>query len=277
MRVSFSRTGISLALIAGGLTASAPALAQATVYCCIDAQNRKVCSDFLPAECNNREYQLYDQQGFKMGPPVPAPLTKEQQARRDAEIARKAEAERLKLEERRRNLALLATYASEKDIDAARDRAFIDVDKTVVQAEKALADATARKGKIEKEKEFYKNKALPPQLKSSLETAEKDIANKQQALDDRKTERVKVGEKFEQEKLKYRELKSGKEATPEPPKPKREVVVMPNEGAAGEMAKGAPAPATQPQTGINPATALGQQPPQQPAPGTPPAAPAPGR
>ena len=240
MSTSFVRTGLHLALVAGGLAASAPALAQATVYCCIDAQNRKVCSDFLPPECNNREYQLYDQQGFKMGPPVPAPLTKEQQARRDAEIARKAEAERLKIEERRRNQALLATYASEKDIDAARDRAFADVDKTVGQAEKALAEATARLGKIEKEKEFYKNKPLPPQVKSSMDTAEKDIANKKQALEDRKAERVKVSEKYEQEKLKYRELKSGKETPSEPPKPKREVVVQPNEGAAGEMGKGAP-------------------------------------
>ena len=50
-------------------------------------------------------------------------LTPEQQAKRDEEIKKKAEADAAAKEERRKNTALLNTYASEKDIDEARARA----------------------------------------------------------------------------------------------------------------------------------------------------------
>lgn len=225
-------------LAATGLAGSGAGLAQTAIYCCNDASNRKVCADFLPPECAKRAYEERDDKGYVIKKHE-APLTPEQIAQREAEAAKKAELERQKLEQRRRELALLTTYADEKDIDRARDAEMATFDKLIGQAEKALTDAKARQAKVAKEKEFYKDKALPGQLKEQLATAEKDVAAKQKAVDERQADKAKAIARFEDEKKKYRELKTGK--TIEPEKPKREIVIQANEGAAGETRSSAPA------------------------------------
>ena len=240
---SFSRALLLGALAAAGLVAT-PASAQSVVYCCDDASGKKVCGDFLPKECQGRAYQERDGLGFVIKD-VPAPLTPAQIAQREAEQKRKEEAEQKRIEERRRNLALLSTYADERDIDVARDRELADVDKLMAQAEKVLADSTARRAKLDKEREFYKTKILPAQLKEQMAAADKDVATKKAAVNDRLAQRQAVIDKFAQEKRRYRELKRGGTGE-DPSTPKREVVVQPNEGAASEVRPDsgtAPAPA----------------------------------
>lgn len=240
MRQHLLRSALCGSLLAGSLIASLPASAQSIIYCCNDANGRKVCADFLPTECQKRAYEERDEKGYVIKK-VEAPLTPAQQAQREAELAKKAALDLKKQEEQRRNSALLATYANEKDIDNARDRELADVDKLVVQAEKAVAESQKRQAKVAKEKEFYKGKALPKQVKDQLDAADKDVAAKLQAVEDRKAEKLKVSAKFDEEKRRFVELKSGKNAKlATPDKPKREVVVQPNEGAAGEARPASP-------------------------------------
>lgn len=251
MRLSPLRIALSGLVLAGSAGLALPAAAQAVIYCCDDTGGKKVCGDFLPKECQKRAYEERDGRGF-VTRKVDAPLTPEQQARREAEIKRKAELEQKRIEDRRRDMALLSTYADERDIDAARDRALADVDKLVKQAEKALADSTARRTKVEQEKEFYKSKTLPQQLKDQLALADKDVTVKRAAVNERLAERQTVTDKFAQERRKFIELKRGKAAAEEEAaKPKREVVVQANEGAASESrtppgGADAPAPAAAP-------------------------------
>ena len=261
MRLSTLRIALSGLVLTGSAGLALPVAAQSVIYCCDDASNKKVCGDFLPKECQRRAYEERDGRGFVIKK-VEAPLTPEQQARRDAEIKRKAELEQQRIEERRRDMALLSTYADERDVDAARDRALADIDKLVKQAEKVLADSTARRAKVEQEKEFYKSKTLPQQLKDQLALADKDVTVKRAAVNERLAERQAVTDKFAQEKRKFVLLKCGKAAAEEEAaKPKREVVVQANEGAASEVrnaspageagaapaAPAAPAPATRPE------------------------------
>ena len=257
MRHPSTRLVLIAALLAGAFGA-APAAAQAVIYCCDDAGGKRVCGDFLPKECQRRAYEERDDKGFIIKR-VEAPLTPAQIALREAEQARKAEAEQKRIEERRRNMALLSTYAEERDIDAARDRALADLDKSVKQAEKALADSSARRAKVDQEKEFYKNKTLPAQLKDQIALADKDVAVKRAAMDDRLAERQSIINKYAQEKRKFRELKRGGEPEPDPSAPKREVVVQPNEGAASESrGEVSLTPATQPAPANAPAPAPAQ-------------------
>lgn len=202
-------------LIVSSALCTLPAWAQAQIYCCDDATGRKVCGDFLPKECQMRAYEERDGKGFVTGH-KDAPLTAEQQARRDAELEKKREEEKRKLEERRRNQALLATYASDKDIDAARDRALVDLDKLVAQSEKRLADARASKSKLDKDKEFYKNKALPPALKAQIAETDNQIAAQQKAIDAKKHDREVVITKFEEERKRFHELKGDAPAAATP-------------------------------------------------------------
>lgn len=243
MRISsFVATTLGATLVAAAF-GSAPVFAQARIYCCDDGAGRKVCGDFLPKECAMRAYEERDEKGFVVNRKE-APLTAEQQARKDAELAKKAEEEKKKLEERRRNQALLSTYATEKDIDTARDRAVLDAEKQVTQAEKQLTDSIKNQKKAEGEKEFYKNKVLPAQVKKQLADADAEVKAKQDAVTARKADIDKLRTKYEDEKKKFRELK-GIKGEPEKPAAAAPAAPVPEVKPAAPAAA-APAPAAAP-------------------------------
>ncbi len=190
----------------GAALAPSAAWSQARIFCCDDEQGRKVCGDFLPPGCAKRAYEERDERGFVVSRKE-APMTAAQLAKREAEMAKKAEDELKRTEERRRNLALLSTYSTEKDIDSARDRAVREVQTQIDQAEKQLAESTKNRAQVDKEKEFYKNKALPPQLKKQITDTEADLKAKQDALSAHKAAIDKTRQQFEEERKKFRELK----------------------------------------------------------------------
>ena len=202
------RLAPAILIVSSALTAfAAPAaFAQARIFCCDDGSGRKVCADFLPKECTKRAYEERDEKGFVVGRKE-APLTPEQIARREAEATRKAEEQKKQMEERRRNLALLSTYSTEKDIDVARDKAVVELQKLIVQAEKGLDDAQKAFKKADAEREFYKGKTLPGQVKKQIADADADVKAKQEALAARRGEVDKLKQRFEDEKKKFRELK----------------------------------------------------------------------
>ena len=195
----------SSALIAGS------ASAQARIFCCQDDKGTKVCGDFLPTVCQGRAYEERDNRGF-VAKQVEAPMTPEQQARRDAETAKKAEDAKKAAEERRRNLALLATYSSEKDIISARDRALAEVEKNRKQSQARLDEANKKKKKIDADREFYKGKALPDDVKASVRDNEKEIAAQAAAVAAKVKEADEVRAKFAEERKRYLELTGKKPA-----------------------------------------------------------------
>lgn len=233
--------GLAGVLLPTALLLSTPVRAQSVIYCC-DANGQKQCGDFLPKDCQKRAYEERDGKGYLITK-HDAPLTAEQQAKRDAEQVRKAELAQKQLEEKRRNQALLSTYASEQDIDKARDRALGDVDRAITQAEKALADATKSQKALDKEQEFYKGKPLPAQLKKQIEAAAQDVQAKTDAVNKRKLDKERVAAEFENEKVRFRQLSGagGKTGVKLDDKPKREVIIQ---APAGAEAAGTPTPAT---------------------------------
>ncbi len=205
---------ISTLLFASCTLLSVSAAAQTRIYCCDDAKGRKVCGDFLPVECQGRAYEERDNRGF-VSKLVEAPLTAEQQARRDAETLRKQEVAKQVAEERRRTLALLATYSSDKDIFAARDRALAEVQKVIKEAQKRLDEADKKKKKLEIDKEFYKGKPLPAQVKAEIRENEKEIEAQKTAIDAKNKEADEVRARFAEERKRYLEL-TGKKPTDDP-------------------------------------------------------------
>ena len=202
-------SALTFGLLSASALLSLPAWSQAPavrIYCCDDANGSKLCGDFLPKACESRAYEERDNKGYVVNK-VEAPLTAEQQARRTAELEKKQAEEKGKAEERRRNLALLSTYATEADIDAARDRALREVDKLIKLAEQAVAEAEKNLTKANNEKEFYKGKTIPADLKSKLRDLEASANAKRTLLAAKKREIGEVKAKYEDERKKYRELK----------------------------------------------------------------------
>ena len=181
------------------------AAAQTRIFCCDDAAGRKVCGDFLPAACQGRAYEERDNRGF-VSKTVEAPLTAEQQARRDAEVARKEADARKAAEERRRTLALLSTYSSDKNIDSVRDRNLAEIDKSIVEAQRRLEEARKKKQKLDSDKEFYKGKPLPDSVKSQVLENDKEIQAHLTTIAEKTKEKEDVRLRLADEKKRYLEL-----------------------------------------------------------------------
>jgi hypothetical protein len=225
---------ISVLLLTSSALLSQSAFAQARIFCCDDAAGRKVCGDFLPKECQGRAYVERDGKGF-VSRQVEAPLTPEQQARRDAELAKKEDLRKKAEEDRRRTLALLSTYSNPGDVDVARDKALAEVEKNMKESQTRLDEALKKKKKIDGEKEFYKGKVMPAQVKMQIAEADTEIKAHQTAVAGRMKEMDDIRTKFAEEKRRYMEL-TGKKA------------------AASATTPATPAPTTATATAKSPAT-----------------------
>jgi len=196
---------LSSLLFSCGVLLAGSALAQSRSYCCVDGDGRQQCGNVLPAACYGKAYRELDASGRTIKRFDPA-LTPEQKAQKEKELALKKELERQAQEESRRNRALLNTYAGEKDIDAALEKALVELEKSVKAAHDKLAEATKRKDKLMGEAEFYKKKGMPPELKRQMQDNEAEIKAKEKELQAREQEREDIRKRFEDEKTRYREL-----------------------------------------------------------------------
>lgn len=189
---------------------AAPAWAK--TYCCKDEDGRRVCGDTVPPQCRTKAYQELNAQGVARQ--VEAPLTTEQRAQRDAELARKKEEERLAAEEARRGRALLASYPSEKDIDAKRDRMLAEVEKGREEVQARRNEALKRKAKLDAEAEFYLKKPMPDDLKSRIRENQLELSTQQTALEAKKQEMESIRARFEDDKRRYLNLTRDRQAAP---------------------------------------------------------------
>jgi hypothetical protein len=187
----------------------APALAQQRMYKCTDAGGHVYYTQVPPPECLGRDTQELNKSGSVIRrterPPTPAEL----QAR-DAEKKKKAEeAERIK-EERRKDLALLNTYSSEKDIEEARTRSLEEAQTAISDTEKRIAGAQKRQKELDSEKEFYVKKPMPPKLKQEISSIDIEIKTQTVLLDAKKREISTINAKYDEDKRRYAELTAKK-------------------------------------------------------------------
>ena len=187
-------------LVSAGLSLSA----SAKTFCCTDGSGHRVCGDTMPPQCEDRAYKEIGRSGVVRT--VEAPLTAEQKAQREAEATRKKEADRIAGEQRRRDQALLNTYASENDIDVLRDRAVADIQTLAKEVQNKLDKATQRKRQLDTELEFYAKKPVPASLKAQIAENETELQAQQKALNDKNKDMDAARAKFEDDRKRFREL-----------------------------------------------------------------------
>lgn len=194
--MAWSRLLLLLALAAN----AAPVAAKS--YCCNDEGGRRVCGDVLPQQCLRRAYQEISAQGT-VAREFEGPMSAEQRAQREAELAKKREAERAADEERRRNQALRASYASVKDIDTKRDRLLAEAEASLKAAQQRYDEALERKRHLEEELEFYQKKPAPASLLAQFRENRDEMEAHQAGLEARKQEIEAIRLRFEDEKKRY--------------------------------------------------------------------------
>jgi Domain of unknown function (DUF4124) len=195
------------------LLAVAPAAAQERMYKCVDARGKVYYTQVPPPECLGRDTQELNKSGtlIRKNPAV-IPLTPAQEQARETERKKKIEEEERSKEERRKNLALLNTYSSEKDIEDARARALKEAQGAIEDTERSITGAEKRRQELESEKEFYVKKPMPFKLKQEITNNEITIRNQTVLLDAKRKEISTINAKYDEDRRRYIELTSGKGA-----------------------------------------------------------------
>lgn len=191
---------LSAAALACGMLFSLPAAARIT---CCEVDGKRFCGDPAPQQCLNKAKKVFERGVAKE---IDAPLTAEQRAAREAEDTRKKEEERKAAEQARRDRALMASYSSVKEIDAARNRAITEIRRNATQAQNRLDAALKKQKALEQEKEFYQKKPLPAALTSQIRDNEAEIAAQQKVLQDKDAEIAAINARFDDDKERYQRL-----------------------------------------------------------------------
>ena len=183
-------------------------------YCCQDiSTGRRVCGDILPDQCRGHAYRVFDSNGNvikEVGPP----LTQEQKAEQLIELRRKKQIEEAAREQRRRDQALLDTYATPQDIDLAQSKAEADVAFAIQTGQANIDEARAKRRKFESEAEFYKKKAMPASLAKELSALDHQIKVQQELVDVKTREFGAIKAKYDADRKRYYELTGRTTAAP---------------------------------------------------------------
>jgi len=185
------------------LTAAAvslPAQAQNRMYKCVDAAGKAYYSDKLNPDCgqgkelNKQGVEIKKKEVTKPGVPAKA----------DPAAAPSKTAQ----EQERRDRALMATYTSEEEIDAARDRGLAIPAQGTKTNEAKLEKINQQLTELKKQAETLatQKKPLPPRLLDDVAAVQKNIAVLEADLAQRKLQSDAIRAKYEGEKQRFREL-----------------------------------------------------------------------
>jgi len=175
-------------------------------YCCQDPNSgRRICGDSLPEQCRGRAYRVLDS-GGNVIKEVGTPLTPEEKAERLLEQKRQKQLEEASREQRRKDQALLDTYATPEDIDFAQRKAEADVNVAIKATEDRISAARTKRKKFEDEAEFYKKKTMPAELSKELRALDHEIRVQQDLLDVKKREFETIKAKYDADRKRYFEL-----------------------------------------------------------------------
>lgn len=183
-----------------------------TIYCC-DVGTQPVCGDILPAACYGRAYREISPSGT-VRRVVPAPLTAEEIARRDAEERRRRAEDAQRLKQLRLDQALLETYRSLEDLDSRRDRELADLDRTLRELRQREAELLERqRGLIE---EAARDAGGQPAagVDDDIRSLDGEIVAQRSIIDAKLRERSAVLDRFEEDRARYLQLTSPVEPAP---------------------------------------------------------------
>jgi hypothetical protein len=197
------RTMISV--LALGLALAAPVAKAARTFCC-DDHGKRVCGDVLPQVCASKAYSEFNERGIR-GPNHGAPLTAAEEAQQDAELKKKRATEKLAVDQLRADQALLATYATEADLDNMRDRKVADAERSIKQSQDKLDQALKENAKLAADLAANKGQDVPQDSKEQLARYGIEIKTQQDAIAAKRLEVESIKARVEADRKRLRELR----------------------------------------------------------------------
>lgn len=202
------------------LATTAPAAAQ-KLYRWTDKDGNVHYTDQLPPEAARDQREELNKQGMTVSRTERA-LTPEEQAARNAELAKLAEQQRIDEEKAKMDAVLIGSYPSEVDLQRSYKERFDLIEQSLESArvsirsqEKSLADMLAHAADLERN-----GKPVSQTVVDSITHTRSQVAEQRGYLARRESEGVALRTEFDTLLKRYRELKGLPDpAAPEPSPP----------------------------------------------------------
>jgi len=199
------RTTSLAAIIIGAMLAALPPFAEAQSYRCVGADGKKYYGQTIPRACIGEVVEQLNPQGMVIRRIDPRGSAAEREAKAAEEKKKKQDAI-ARREELRHNRALLATYTSVEDIEAARARALAGNNQAIKEVDTEIGRIKKRQEKLGEEMASYKDKAPPPELARNVKNAEIDLAAQEGLRAAKQRDHEAINAKYDGYKNRYIEL-----------------------------------------------------------------------
>jgi len=206
------RKNLTLSLLLGSLLVL-PLSAQAAFKCWTNKDGVRECGNAIPPEYAQQESVTINERGQTVERQQRAKTEKEleEERRRAAEEARiRAEEERRLEAQRNHDRVLLATFLTEEDIIQARDRKLTAIDAGIELNRLTIDKLEGDLEREQKRAESYQSKdeELPENLQLSIDSLERQIADKNRYIRSQQEERESLVEEYARDLERFRELKA---------------------------------------------------------------------
>ena len=186
-----------------------PLAAGAQSYRCVGKDGKKYYGQSVPPACLGMPVEQLNSQGMVVKR-FDAQATAAEREKQAAEEAERKKREAVSKEEGRRNRALLATYTSDADIDAARMRALKENEGAMKDIERRIALMKKKGEDLKKELDFYTGKNKPPaKLEQDMNNNAFDIKTQEELLAAKQKEVDVINARYDDDKKRYLELTKG--------------------------------------------------------------------
>jgi hypothetical protein len=188
---------------------------------CVDEKGTTHIGDTPPPACAKVPMYEISRSGSVLRKIDPTPTAEELKAR-EAETAERKERERAQAEQRRKDMALLSTYATAAEFDMARDRNVEPVQGRIKSAQERIEAVEKRAKELADEMEFYKAgtsksakkkgdapvREVPIQLTTDHERVVGEKVALAKSIQGYEKEIVEIRQKFDADKKRWLDLKA---------------------------------------------------------------------
>ncbi|HQT25584.1 MAG TPA: DUF4124 domain-containing protein [Burkholderiales bacterium] len=174
---------------------------------CVDSKGITHYGDTIPRECADRPVTELDDKGVPVKED-PAHMTPDERRAMEIEVQKEASETQKARDLKRRDKALLGTYANEAEIDAARDRNLQQIHLALGNVEARLKVAKDKLGQENAQARNFskRNQQVPADLAQSIQATKKEVADLEVERVQKQQDLAAMKEKFEADKKRYGEL-----------------------------------------------------------------------
>ena len=192
--------------------------AAGAAFKCVDEQGRTLIGETPPDGCARVMMYETSRSGNVLRRIEPTPTPEQAKVREEQNRVRR-EAERRAADQERHDKALLATFASEKEFDVARDRNIEPLTGRIHSSRERIKEIDLRLVKLDENEEFYKSGKAKSKTGGEVEVPQYLLAERERHLKERQSlvssiaasekEIVAQRERFDRDKKRWVELRSG--------------------------------------------------------------------